>query len=171
MKIIGVDPGISGGVVLLDTEACSLTVADMPTEPSTKGRRLASSALLTVFLHDVQPDHIFLEEVGVRPGEGAVGAFSFGRGLGRLEGVAAGTRTALTTVTPQEWKRVTKTPADKKRAIARAYQLFPRCVKLFQGPRGGEKDGRAEAALIAFYGAMKLGVVPKAPIEPAEFPA
>uniref|UniRef100_A0AB74UN71 Uncharacterized protein n=1 Tax=Caulobacter phage BL57 TaxID=3348355 RepID=A0AB74UN71_9VIRU len=36
MKIIGVDPGISGGIVLLDTDACTMAALDMLTEGSTK---------------------------------------------------------------------------------------------------------------------------------------
>uniref|UniRef100_A0AB74UHB5 Uncharacterized protein n=1 Tax=Caulobacter phage BL57 TaxID=3348355 RepID=A0AB74UHB5_9VIRU len=66
--------------------------------------------------------------------------------------MAAGTRCTLWMIKPQDWKRVTQTPADKSRAFARALQLFPRASGIFLGPRGGKKDGRAEAALLAFYG-------------------
>lgn len=170
MIILGIDPGISGGVVRLDTEACTLAAIDMPVEPSTKGRSLTSALLLTNLMETAGADYLILEEVGVRPAEGAVGAFSFGRGFGRIEGVAAGAKINLWPVKPAEWKRVTQTPADKSRAVARAFQLFPHCTGIFLGPRKGIKDGRAEAALLAFYGALKLGCVPKFPITPVEFP-
>lgn len=170
MIILGVDPGKSGGVARLDTTACTLSVIDMPCEPATKSRDLASPILLTTAFMAADADAMFLEEVGTMPGEGAVGAFSFGRGLGRIEGVAAGAMIQVTLVRPQEWKRVTLTPAEKSRAVTRAFQLFPHCTSLFKGPRGGTKDGRAEAALIAFYGAMKMGCIPQSAIKPVEFP-
>lgn len=169
MRILGCDPGISGALALIDTVEHTLSVIDMPTEATTKSRKLVSPAAMRDFLIKADPDAIFLEEVGVRPGEGAVGAFSFGRGFGRMEGVAAGALVQVWLARPQEWKRVTSTPADKTRAAARAYQIFPRCRDLLTGPRGGLKDGRCEAAIIAFYGCLKLGQVPTKPLVPLEF--
>jgi len=171
VRILGVDPGIGGALALIDTEALTLAITDMPVEASTKGRNLASPSGLAACFHACGADHLFLEEVGVRPGEGAVGAFSFGRGYGRIEGVAAGSIVSLWPVKPQLWKSTLHVPADKTQAVTRAKQLFPVAVKAFEGPRGGLKDGRAEAAMIAFYGCLKLQAVPSKPLTLVEFPS
>lgn len=169
-RILGIDPGKSGGLALIDTEALTIAVTDMPVEAATKGRKLASTTGLSDAFAACAADYLFLEEVGVRPDEGAVGAFSFGRGFGRLEGIGAGFGLSVWLVRPQVWKAATHTPADKSQAVTRAKQLFPTAARAFLGPRGGEKDGRAEAALIAFYGCLKIGLVPSKPLQLVEFP-
>jgi crossover junction endodeoxyribonuclease RuvC len=169
-RVMGIDPGAKGGVALIDTEALTLAVSDIPVEAATKGRMLASSIGLASVFGACAPDYLFLEEVGVRPEEGAVGAFSFGRGFGRIEGVGAGFGVSVWLVRPQVWKAATHTPKDKTQAVTRAKQLFPSAHAAFHGVRGGLKDGRAEAALIAFYGCLKLGLVPSKPLRLIEFP-
>lgn len=169
-RILGIDPGKKGGVALIDTINCTLAVTDMPVEATTKSRALTSALVLSNMIEAGEVDYAYLEEVGAMPEEGAVGAFSFGRGFGRLEGVCAGAKVALTLVRPQEWKSRTNTPKEKDRAVTRATQLFPSAAHLFVGPRGGIKDGRAEAAIIAFYGAIKLGQTPQKPLMAVEFP-
>ena len=170
MKVCGIDPGIAGAVAVIDTEACTLAVVDMPLEAGVKKRQSTSASGLADILREVQPDHTFVEEVGVRPGEGAVGAFSFGQGLGRIQGVLAALILPLWMERPQVWKAKTNTPADKKKAVTRAIQLFPTAREAFVGPRGGQKDGRAESALLALYGCLKLGIVPTKPLRLVEFP-
>lgn len=171
MRVMGVDPGKAGGLALIDTELFTVAVCDMPVEAATKSRDLASPTGLAQAVHACAPDYLFLEEVGSQPGEGAVGAFSFGRGFGRIEGVAAGALVPVWLVRPQEWKRQLQVPADKGRSVTRAKQLLPSASPAFHGPRGGTKDGRAEAALIAFYGCLKLQQVPNKPLVLVEFPA
>jgi crossover junction endodeoxyribonuclease RuvC len=170
VKILGIDPGKSGGVALIDTTAWTIAVIDMPVEAATKSRDLTSPTALAAYFHASEADYLFLEEVGTQPGEGAVGAFSFGRGFGRIEGVAAGAMISVWLVRPQEWKRALQVPADKGRSVTRAKQLIPGAASSFVGPRGGTKDGRAEAALIAFYGCLKLQQAPSKPLTLVEFP-
>lgn len=170
MRVLGVDPGMSGGLALIDTELLTIAVTDMPVEAATKSRKLASPVGLAGLFHAAAPDYVFLEEVGVRPGEGAVGAFSFGRGFGRIEGVAAGALVSVWHVRPQAWKSALLVPAEKDRAVTRAKQLIPCAAKAFEGPRGGLKDGRAEACLIAFYGCLKMQAAPSKPLSLVEFP-
>jgi crossover junction endodeoxyribonuclease RuvC len=171
VRVLGIDPGKSGGVALIDTDALTVAVVDMPVEATTKSRELTSPSGLAAHFHACAADYLFLEEVGVLPGEGAVGAFSFGRGFGRIEGVAAGALIPVWLVRPQEWKRQLQVPAEKGRSVTRAKQLLPAAAPPFSGPRGGLKDGRAEACLIAFYGCLKLQQVPTKPLSLVEFPA
>lgn len=170
MKIIGIDPGITGAIALIDTDACTIALADMPVEPYLKSRKIVANAELMAMLSRVGPDHVFLEEVGIMPGEGAVGAFAFGRGVGRLEGVVDAMAIARTSIRPQEWKARMNVKADKKLAVTRAKQLFPSAAPHFVGPRGGLLHGRAEAAMIGLFGAIKLGVTPRSMLIVVEFP-
>ena len=85
-------------------------------------------------------------------------------GKGLIVGAAAALGIATTQVKPAAWKKSLRIPADKRAAVARATQLLPTLGGLFKGPRGGVFDGRAEAALIALYGAMEQGRTPTAPV-------
>ena len=58
-------------------------------------------------------------------------------------------------VTPTVWMKAMGVGLGSKEASClRAEQLFP--GRSFRGPRGGKKDGVAEASLIAKYGFEKL---------------
>ncbi len=95
---------------------------------------------------------VWLEQVGTRPGEGAVGAFSFGRGYGLLRGVCAANFLTIIDVTPATWKAAMKVRGDKDESRARASALFPRHGQLWPL----KHDGRAEAVLIAAHGMRQL---------------
>jgi crossover junction endodeoxyribonuclease RuvC len=118
--------------------------------------------------NDAKADALFLEEVGVRSGEGAVGAFTFGRGAG-FEGVAGTLLISLWPTRPQTWKALTRTPADEKQAVTRAVKLFPSAQGAFAGRVAAWKDGRAEAALPAMFGAMTLRQMPERAVVLVEF--
>lgn len=153
MRMLGIDPGVSGGLALLNGGKLE-RVAPMPTVTAgKKGRRIVDASALSTLVRDMAPTHAIVEQVGVRPGEGIVGAFSFGRSAGILEGVLGALGIARTMVTPAQWKVELKVPADKNQARKRASELLGRgdlwpLVK---------DDGKAEAALLAYWGTVKLG--------------
>ena len=102
-------------------------------------------------------DHVFLERVMSRPGEGISSAFKFGLVFGGLRGMIAVKLLPLTLVTPAVWmKEMGVGRGSKEASIIRATELFPANAKECRGPKGGKKDGVAEAALIALYGARIL---------------
>jgi len=96
----------------------------------------------------------FIEQVGARPGESPVAAFSFGAGFGILRGTISSNSIPRTYVTPSVWKKAIGAPASKDGARARASQLLPRHAGKWTRVKD---DGRAEAALIALWGAWKMG--------------
>ena len=97
----------------------------------------------------------YLEQVGTRPGEGAVGAFSFGKGVGLLRGILRAHFIPVVDVTPQRWQRAMgiKAGAGKDASRAMAKELFQRDAGLFARVKD---DGRSDAALIAEYGRRQL---------------
>ena len=80
----------------------------------------------------------------------------------------------IETVTPMTWKAYMRVPgktkADDSAIMARADELFPEDRHLFRGPQGGKKLDRAEAAMIARYGADHLlpQMAKKPAIQPGE---
>lgn len=170
-KQSGVDPGSKGAIATLDIVEQTLRIDSMPV---IKFRRKTTNRLVTLIdakalaaivdVHDA--DHCVLEEVGVRPDEGSVSAFSFGRTFGTIHTVLLMCGMEVTLVLPNNWKRETKTPSDKNGAVHRADALFPRCKYLWRGPRGGLQDDRAEAAIMALYGLVLRGVPLPGAFEP-----
>lgn len=152
MKIASIDPGAGGAIAILNWKAQIVEVLDMPIDYIKVGRttrRVINPAMLAAHLRAHAPDHLFVENVSVRPGEGAVGAFSFGRGVGVIEGVCAAVGIPLTKVRPQDWKKALCCPADKGAARQRACELFPSDAALFSRVKD---DGRAEAVMIGLFG-------------------
>lgn len=150
-SILGIDPGLSGALALYQPEAGDLAVHDMPTLRIGSKRQIDEYALARIIdAWSAQIAEVWIEQVGVRPGEGAVGAFSFGRGYGLLRGVCAASFLAMQDVPASAWKRHLRVSGDKDEARARASTIFPRHASLWPLKK---HDGRAEASLIALYGA------------------
>lgn len=164
MRIMGIDPGISGALAYMDTLTGRKVVSDMPWIPMGKegNKRQLSGALLRAWVDRYAPiHHAFLELVTGMPkgGEGgakmgSTSAFNFG-------GSYHGMRVALeyagipyTLVMPRVWKRTCGlTGSDKEASRLRAIQLFPDMV---DGLKRKMDAGRAEALLIAHHGAIEL---------------
>jgi crossover junction endodeoxyribonuclease RuvC len=97
------------------------------------------------------PNLVVIEDVGVFKGNGAVSMFNFGYSAGILAGVCAGLRMPMTFYRPAVWKRAAGVPADKGAARQMAQRFWP-------GSRDFDRvkdDGRAEAALLARWVALK----------------
>jgi crossover junction endodeoxyribonuclease RuvC len=137
--IVGIDPGLSGALFFLDSGCPSTGEAvDLPVHVLTRGGKKKRE----------------LEQVGAMPGQGVSSTFALGKGFGVLIGVIASRSIPLTLVPPVRWKRALGVPKAKDGARARASQLLPEAAHQW---RLKKHDGRAEAALIALYGARQLG--------------
>lgn len=149
-KTLGIDPGASGAFALLEGDQL-IRVADMPVI-MVRGRAKVLPAGVVEIICETQPDQIALEDVGAMPGQGVSSMFSFGRGVGVLEGVVAALGYPLVMVRPAKWKRDAGVPADKDAARLMATRLWPDHAGAFARKRD---DGRAEAALLARWAVMQ----------------
>lgn len=155
--ILGIDPGKSGALCLYDPGNGELAVYDVPTfELSKAGRKhkqldLIGLAGLVDNAVKGRSVAVWIEQVGSRPGEAVSSAFDFGTTYGVLLGVCAAHFLRIERVAPVRWKRALNVPADKDGARAAASRLFPRHAHHWTRVKD---DGRAEAALIALYGAQ-----------------
>jgi hypothetical protein len=169
MRVLGIDPGVTGAWAVIDCQPDSkgvppevLQIGDLPVKTIRMSRRdtkrLDVAGLENLFLDLLAPglgvDRVFVERLTGAPGITSTTAFSLGWTAGVLD-------TVLTnhgwkdykSCHPSAWKRALLVPADKSAAKARATKLF-RSDKHW--PK--EKDhNRAEAALIALYGALSKG--------------
>lgn len=149
--VIGIDPGVSGAIVVLQSATCPFPVdwLRMPTVKQGKSSRVDAAAVAR-FLEDFDCGHAYIEQVGAMPGQGVTSMFTFGHAAGVVEGVVVGQMIPVTKVTPQGWKkRAGLIGKDKDAARSRAIQLWPRWNAL---GKKGEGQALADAALIAKFG-------------------
>ena len=158
-RVLGIDIGVVGALALLTDAGELVDIADMPVLADVPaGRRTVNGPLLAATVFRWQAKRAFVEMVGARPGEGAVGAFAFGRSRGIVEGVLAAANVPATFIAPASWKRAIGIPPGKDGAKDRA-----RSMAISRWPAQADRfarvkdDGRAEACLIAVAGIMKDG--------------
>ena len=153
-NIVGIDIGTKGALALLSSSGELLDVADMPVlNDGPKGRPAVNAPLLAELVWKWHAVAAFIELVGARPGEGAVGAFAFGRSRGVVEGVLGACGVPATTIAPASWKRALGLAcASKDASRSEAIRRWPNHAALFARVKD---DGRAEAALIAVAGLLR----------------
>lgn len=154
MMLLGVDPGLKGALSFLDTNDRTLEIVDMPTFLATTKNEVNGHAIKDL-VRRLCPKEAFVENVHSFPGEGPAGAFSFGKGVGIIHGVLMALDVPYTLVTSTMWKKALGVPTAKDGARSRAVQLLPSYSLYFTRKKD---DGRAEASLIALYGARVTGI-------------
>jgi len=155
--ILGIDIGVTGGIAVVSTAGELIEVHAMPClADGHAGRRAVNGPLLASIVFASHATRAFVEHVSARPGEGAVGAFAFGRSRGVIEGVLAAAGVRCQFLTPPTWKRAVGLPPgrDKDASRAEAIQRWPARAELFSHKKD---DGVAEAALIAVAGLVREG--------------
>jgi len=158
-RILAIDIGISGALAILDAEQRLVSVDDLPVlADGPASRRTINGPLLAELVFKSRATRAFVEIVGPRPGEGAVGAFAFARSRGIIEGVLAAAGIPVTWLAPAQWKRAVGIPprkdAAKDVARGKAIAIWPSEASRFARVRD---HGRAEACLIGIAGLMREG--------------
>lgn len=155
MKILAIDPGASGALCIFSVDEGTIEIVDMPTVQVKRGTKLKteiSAQMLAAIVSTHAPSIAVLEKVGAMPGQGSSSMFQFGRGVGICEGVLAGLRIPTDYVTPLTWQKAVNARSGKDGNRQRAAELFPAYADLFARKKD---DGRADAALMAYWRAMK----------------
>jgi len=154
---IGIDPGCSGALVLLDSYG-PIEWERMPVVKVGSNSRVNAAALAEILRQwerraDGFTGHTFIENVGAMPGQGVTSMFTFGHATGVVAGVIAALQIPHTLVTPQSWKkRAGLIGKDKDAARSRAIQLWPQWRDL---DAKGAGQAFADAALLARFGAAE----------------
>lgn len=165
---IGIDPGMKGGFGLIDSAAWYLHGGMLPTIGEGRAGEFDTSRLNTIIsdLCDagrpstlgLPPGEltVLLEWPQTRPDEAPESSKRFGVGLGLIEGMFIAHGRTVTRVAPNLWKgRLGLSGKDKdgaKQSVEFAEQVIRGLPSgIVRGPRGGLRDGPAEALLIAWW--------------------
>jgi Holliday junction resolvasome RuvABC endonuclease subunit len=152
--LLGVDPGIHGGlavVAVVDGAAPQLVEAiDIPVI-GTGAKERVDVAAIRAFIERHQPIRALIERAQAMPKQGASSGFKYGRAVGAIEAAIALRSIPVEILEPSMWKRFWRLQGkDKEGGRQQALQLFPAA----HAALARKKDhGRAEASLIALYGA------------------
>lgn len=136
---IGIDPGNSGGVAVIDSHRSLVVTAKMPETE----RDLFD--LLFAIRNDYGSGRAWLEQVSSSPQMGVVSAFTFGRGYGHIEMALIAVGIPFERVTPSKWQRSMGclSRGDKNVTKRKAQELYP-LAKITHAV--------ADAVIIAAYG-------------------
>ncbi len=154
---VGIDPGLTGAVAVIDKNGKCLLLSDCPTEkkslkkivsPHGVSELVASIKKLKGKLYALLEEPIAMPRAG--RSMGATSMLSFGRGVGIWEGALSMAGIQVNTVHPRVWKRkmFPKNGSDKNQSLKIAKKLFP---AIRQRLNKSNHHGRAEALLIAYY--------------------
>jgi hypothetical protein len=147
--IMGLDPGASGAVAFYYPEKPLLIAAyDVPLVD----KRINPSALSDLIRRH-GPDLAVVEIVHAMPKQGVSSSFNFGVSYGMALGIIGALKIPVVSVSPTKWKKYFGLSADKEEARALAISKWPASEHF----RRKKDDGRAEAALLALYGAKTQG--------------
>ena len=142
-RVVGVDPGLSGGIALLDGDR----IKTWPMPIYKIGRkRVYDLEMIANLIAGLTPQLIVVEQV-TRPA-------TLTRCQGVIMGIALGLYIPFKTVRPQVWRPFLSLAAGegKDKSILKAIELFP---ELSATITRKNHDGEAEAALIAWWGSKQ----------------
>lgn len=98
----------------------------------------------------------YTDASGQKRGQGAAASFNFGKGFGLVLGCLHSSRIPLIEVAPSVWKILLGLSSAKSDSIQRAHELYPTSRSRITLKK---HDGRAEALLLAHFGAERFGGV------------
>ena len=154
MKIIGIDPGLSGAIAILKDNKV-IDIFDMPvmSEGKKNKKQLNSAQLVNIINENTEKNEetfVVVEQVNAMPGQGVTSMFNFGQSFGILKGICSAMQLPMFFVRPAKWKKYFNLINSQKDASrTKAIEIFP----YFSAQLSKKKDSnKADAILIAnFY--------------------
>lgn len=154
MKTLGVDPGIHGGLAIVEiNNGVAPQIVDAIDIPvvGIKAKERVDPIAIRTWLDEHRPQHAFVERAQAMPKQGSSSGFKYGRAVGAIEAVISCCGIPMTIVEPSTWKKFHGLHGgDKEGGRQRALQLFPAAHTLLARKRD---HGRADAILLALAGA------------------
>jgi len=143
---LGIDPGASGGLCLLNANGIIIDVLPIPDTEHDVGEYLRE-------FHQ-QIHYAAIEFVQAFPGQGVSSSFNFGRNYGFWRGLLVAYRIPFHEVTPRKWQQIVGVPALPKRKEKRgttAKKNITKAAAQRLWPSVKFTHATADAALIAEY--------------------
>jgi crossover junction endodeoxyribonuclease RuvC len=149
-RVVGIDPGFSGAIAVMNAQGTVLYLWDMPTSEEGKLRHPNGRALqemfLTVGLATV--NLVALELVHAMPKQGVSSSFRFGVNWGIVLGVLQALALPYELVTPQSWQKAMYASQPKGRTRADVKKTTRAFVDR-RWPGQAANEGQADALCIA----------------------
>ena len=153
MRIIGIDPGLSGGIAILD-DLKIYDIFDMPimSEGKKNKNQLNSAQLVNIInKHVLKKENTFVivEQVSAMQGQGVTSMFNFGQTFGSIKGICAALGLPIFYVRPAKWKKHFELINSSKDASrTKVIEMYP----YISSRLTKKKDvNKADAILIARY--------------------
>ena len=161
MKIIGIDPGLSGAIAVLEDKRV-LSIFDMPVmaEGKKNKRQLNSAQLVKLIKDNISKNEevsVVVKQVNAMPGQGVTSMFNFGQTFGAIKGVCAALGLPIFFVRPSKWKKHFELiNSSKDSSRTKVIEMYPS----LSSQLAKKKDvNKSDAILIArFYTETRLKV-------------
>ena len=130
MKILGIDPGLSGAIAILEDKKV-LNLFDMPVmaEGKKNKKQLNSAQLVNIikdYTNDDEEKVVIVEQVNAMPGQGVTSMFNFGQTFGAIKGICAALKLPIYFVRPSKWKKHFELINSSKDASrTKAIEMYP----------------------------------------------
>ena len=130
MKVIGIDPGLSGAIAILEDGKVQ-NIFDMPVmaEGKKNKRQLNSAQLVNIIKENTKINEeilVVVEQVNAMPGQGVTSMFNFGQTFGAIKGVCAALKLPIFFVRPSKWKKHFELINSSKDASrTKVIEMFP----------------------------------------------
>ncbi len=155
MKIIGIDPGLSGAIAILENIKV-LSIFDMPVMAEGKknkrqvnGSQLYNEIVIRIKKFSKNDIFVVVEQVSAMPGQGVTSMFNFGQSFGVIKGICSAMQLPIYFVRPAKWKKhfnLLKTEKDASRS--KVIEIFPYISSKLSRKKDSNK---ADAILLASY--------------------
>ncbi len=153
MRIIGIDPGLSGAIAILEDKKV-LDLFEMPVmaEGKKNKKQLNSAQLVNIIKNSLENENetaIVVEQVNAMPGQGVTSMFNFGQSFGAIKGVSAALNLPIFFVRPSKWKKYFELLNSSKDASrTKVIEMYPS----LSDQLAKKKDvNKSDAILIARY--------------------
>jgi crossover junction endodeoxyribonuclease RuvC len=164
--ILGIDPGLTGGMVIFDGKRI-LEKHIIPVIKESRNGKIKNEinlkSLNTIILTAKRYNpKCFLEKVGAMPGQGVSSMFAFGKSFGILIGMLTAHEIETILISPKKWTTLMHkpyahtnlNPKEKSKLIIN--NIFPNENFLATDKSKIPHSGLIDAALIAVYGYKTL---------------
>ena len=153
MRIIGIDPGLSGAIAVLD-DLKIFDMFDMPvmSEGKKNKNQLNSALLVSIMKKHILSNgdtFVIVEQVSAMPGQGVTSMFNFGQTFGAIKGICASLNLPIFYVRPTKWKKHFELiNASKDASRTKVIEMYP---SISDRLRKKKDVNKADAILIARY--------------------
>jgi crossover junction endodeoxyribonuclease RuvC len=153
MIIIGIDPGVSGAICILNN-GIIVDVYEMPTmiDGKKNKKQVNGAEVVNIFLKEIENEKnvkVAIEHVNAMPGQGVTSMFNFGQSFGVIKGICSALRLPINFIRPTKWKKhYNLIGSDKDASRTKVIELFPDISSKISRKKDSNK---ADAILIAKY--------------------